>query len=91
MQIRTQEMDKHAERGTAAHVLYKVHGDSMKKQDGYQDLVQMTMDTLLAQGSLLGQKISFPTIFVFSPRGDVFELAQRATPVDFAYAVHSNI
>ena len=46
-------MDLEAERGTAAHVLYKVHGDGMKKEDGYQDLVQMTMDTLLEQGSLL--------------------------------------
>jgi (p)ppGpp synthase/HD superfamily hydrolase len=42
-------MDDYAEKGTAAHVLYKVHGDGMQKSDGYQDLVQMTMDTLLSQ------------------------------------------
>jgi len=51
----------------------------------------MTMDTLLEQGSLMGQKITLPTLFVFSPKGDVFELPHRATPVDFAYAVHSNV
>lgn len=91
IQIRTGEMDQYAERGTAAHVLYKTHGDGMQKKDAYEDLVQMTMDTLLEQGSLMGQKITLPTLFVFSPKGDVFELPHRATPVDFAYAVHSNV
>lgn len=51
----------------------------------------MTMDALLEQGSLLGKKITFPTLFVFSPKGDVFELPLRSTPVDFAYAVHSDV
>lgn len=91
IQIRTKQMDQDAERGTASHILYKIHGDDMQKEDGYQDLVQMTMDTLLEQGSLLGQKVSLPTMFVFSPRGDVFELPHKATPVDFAYAVHSDV
>jgi GTP diphosphokinase / guanosine-3',5'-bis(diphosphate) 3'-diphosphatase len=91
IQIRTREMDQYAEQGTAAHILYKIHGDDMQRQDGYEDLVQMTMDTLLEQGSLMGQKITLPTLFVFSPKGDVFELPHRATPVDFAYAVHSNV
>ena len=91
IQIRTKQMDQNAERGTASHILYKIHGDDMQKEDGYQDLVQMTMDTLLDQGSLLGQKVSLPTMFVFSPRGDVFELPHKATPVDFAYAVHSDV
>lgn len=91
VQIRTKAMDLEAERGTAAHVLYKVHGDGMQKKREYEDLVQMTMDALLWQWSMLGQKVSLPTIFVFSPKGDVFELPHRATPVDFAYAIHSNI
>lgn len=91
IQIRTRDMDQYAERWTAAHILYKIHGDGMQKKDGYEDLVQMTMDTLLEQGSLMGQKITLPTLFVFSPKGDVFELPHRATPVDFAYAVHSNV
>ena len=42
-------MDQYAEQGTAAHILYKIHGDGMQKKDGYEDLVQMTMDTLLEQ------------------------------------------
>jgi GTP pyrophosphokinase len=49
IQIRTREMDQHAEQGTASHVLYKIHGDAMQKKDAYQDLVQMTMDSLLNQ------------------------------------------
>lgn len=91
IQIRTKDMDQHAEQGTAAHVLYKIHGDAMQKKDAYQDLVQMTMDSLLNQWSLLGEKVSLPTIFVFSPKGDVFELPHKSTPVDFAYAVHTNV
>ena len=49
IQIRTESMDQDAERGTAAHILYKIHGDTMQKKDGYEDLIQNTMDTLLAQ------------------------------------------
>ncbi len=85
-------MDQDAEEGTAAHILYKIHGDDMKKEQKYEDLVQMTMDTLLGQEeSVLGKKIRLPTLFAFSPRGDVFELPQKATPIDFAYAVHSDV
>lgn len=91
IQIRTRDMDHYAERGTAAHVLYKTHWDGMKKEDAYKDLVQITMDSLLDQGSLMWQKITLSTLFVFSPKGDVFELPHRATPVDFAYAIHTNI
>ncbi len=92
IQIRTVSMDREAEHGTAAHVLYKTHGDTMKKNDPTEDIIQLTTDALMEQsGSLLGKKISTPTIFVFSPKGDVFELPQHATPVDFAYAVHSDV
>ena len=91
IQIRTRQMDEDAERGTASHVLYKMQGDGISTKNTYQDLVQATMDTLLSQKSLLGQKILFPTIFVFSPKGDVFELPHKSTPVDFAYAVHSDV
>lgn len=92
IQIRTREMDQDAEEGTAAHILYKIHGDTMKKEQKYEDLLQMTMDALLGQEwSVFGKKITLPTIFVFSPRGDVFELPQKSTPIDFAYAVHSDV
>ena len=85
-------MDQDAEEGTAAHILYKIHGDTMQKEQKYEDLLQMTMDTLLGQEeSAFGKKIKLPTNFVFSPRGDVFELPQKSTPIDFAYAVHSDV
>ncbi len=91
IQIRTKEMDVYAEEGTANHVLYKVFGDTMQRHQWQEDMVQMTMDVLLSQWSLLGKKVIFPTLFVFSPKGDVFELPIRSTPVDFAYAIHSDV
>lgn len=91
IQIRTAQMDQDAEEWKASHILYKMYGGKTPKKEDYQDVVQMTMDALLEQGSLLGKKVSLPTLFVFSPRGDVFELPHKSTPVDFAYAVHTNI
>lgn len=90
IQIRTKQMDQDAEQWTASHILYKTFNGETRRKD-YQDLVQVTMDTLLEQWSLLWKKISLPTLFVFSPKGDVFELPHRSTPVDFAYAVHTNV
>ncbi len=93
IQIRTRTMDDDAERGTAAHILYKIHGDTASKKDAYEDFIQVLMDTLLVKEDSLipGQKIKSPTLFVFTPRGDVFEFPPGSTPVDFAYALHSDI
>ena len=49
IQIRTKTMDQDAEQGTASHILYKIHGDKMQKEEGYKDLVRMTMDTFMEQ------------------------------------------
>lgn len=91
IQIRTQEMDYHAEHGVAAHVLYKQFGDDMTTKQALQEVLSTLADGLLeTQSSTLREKIR-PTIFVLTPQGDIRELPQGAGPVDFAYSVHSDV
>ncbi|MFA6080611.1 MAG: RelA/SpoT family protein [Candidatus Gracilibacteria bacterium] len=90
IQIRTKEMDYHAENGIAAHVLYKQFGDSTHKKQELQNVLSVLADGLMEPSQTLGKKIH-PTIFVLTPQGDIRELPQGATPVDFAYSVHSDI
>lgn len=93
-QIRTPEMDEEAHYGFAAHWHYKEKGSGGSKQPKWiqeilnaQKVAENTNDFV--------KKIKFDIfhnrIFVFSPNGDVFELPEGSTPVDFAYRVHSEI
>lgn len=94
-QIRTKEMHEEALYGIAAHWYYK----SKTSNDGYEqpywvkEIVdiqkEVTNTTELVKN--IKMDIFRDRIFVFSPRGDVFELPEKSTPVDFAYAVHGNI
>jgi GTP pyrophosphokinase len=94
-QIRTQEMHEESIYGLSAHWYYK----SKKGHPGYQppvwvkEIVEIQKE--ITNTNELVKKIKMDIfrdrIFVFSPRGDVFELPEKATPIDFAYAVHSNI
>ncbi|MHB8846572.1 MAG: RelA/SpoT family protein [Nitrospirota bacterium] len=77
-QIRTEEMHRLAEEGIAAHWRYK-EKSAMSLTDAKE-----FMDTV--KGDL------FPDmVYIFTPKGDVRELPQGSTPVDFAYAVHTDI
>ena len=90
IQIRTEEMDYHAEHGIAAHVLYKQFGDNTHQKKALQDMLSALADGLMEPSHTLGKKVH-PTIFVLTPQGDIRELPQGATPVDFAYSIHSDI
>lgn len=84
-------MDHHAEHGVAAHVLYKQFGDTAHTKNALQEVLSTLADGLLESASpILGNKIR-PTIFVLTPQGDIRELPQGSTPVDFAYSVHSDV
>lgn len=94
-QIRTQEMDDESHYGIAAHWYYK-----QKNKSGQEKKPKWVEEILEAQRAAKDtnefiDKIKFDVfqdrIFVFSPKGDVFELPKEATPVDFAYAVHTEI
>ena len=96
-QIRTKEMDEGAKYGIAAHWSYKMnggHGDSSKKQPAWvKEVLNIQKET--EDTSDFIKQIKFDVfhdrIFIFTPKGDVFDLPEGATPIDFAYYVHSDI
>ncbi|MBI4654009.1 MAG: bifunctional (p)ppGpp synthetase/guanosine-3',5'-bis(diphosphate) 3'-pyrophosphohydrolase [Nitrospirae bacterium] len=96
-QIRTEEMDRIAEEGIAAHWKYKEHKSITKKDDKYfswlRDILQSQKETSDAKEFLETVKGTiFPdVVYVFTPKGDVIELPYNSTPVDFAYHIHTQV
>ena len=94
-QIRTQEMDQTAEYGVAAHWKYK---DGLKGKQNEQtfawirQLLESQQDTQ-AEDFIKNIKVDLfsEEVFVFTPKGDVINLPMGATPIDFAYAIHSAV
>jgi len=98
VQIRTEEMDLIAERGIAAHWLYKNIGQGMNNaQIRAQDWVRNLMDSQESAASSLefleNVKVDlFPDeVYLFTPKGDIFALPRNATTLDYAYAVHTDV
>jgi guanosine-3',5'-bis(diphosphate) 3'-pyrophosphohydrolase len=95
IQIRTSEMDTTAEYGIAAHWMYK-HGLTDRQVDRLTWLKSMmewqkeTTDSTEFMESLKGELVA-DEVFVFTPKGDVVSLPSGATPIDFAYHVHTEI
>ena len=92
MQIRTQEMHRRAEYGIAAHWGYKEHepADDMLWLQRMVDWQQETSDPSEFMESLKID-LEYDEVFVFTPKGKVITLATGATPVDFAYAIHTDV
>jgi len=98
VQIRTEEMDVIAERGIAAHWLYKTVGQPTNSaQVRAQDWVRNLMDSQESAGNSLefleNVKVDlFPDeVYLFTPRGDILSLPRNATALDYAYAVHTDV
>ncbi len=98
IQIRNQEMHRDAELGIAAHWKYKegrVDGslDDEGKFAWLRQLLEWQRELADPHEFLDAVKVDlFPDeVFVFSPKGEVFNLPRRSTPIDFAYAVHSEV
>jgi guanosine-3',5'-bis(diphosphate) 3'-pyrophosphohydrolase len=98
VQIRTTEMDQVAENGIAAHWLYKssgleTHEAQARAREWVKNLVEIQKNAGSSIEFIENVKIDlFPDeVYVFTPQGDIMELPRGATPVDFAYAVHSDI
>ena len=94
-QIRTHEMHEESIYGIAAHWYYKAqHGSSSYQSPNWvKEIVDIQKEVTNTTDFVKNIKLDIfrDRIFVFSPQGDVFELPEKATPIDFAYAVHSNI
>ena len=98
IQIRTTEMDEIAEEGIAAHWRYKEGRDKPDDIDKYvkwlRDLIEILQtESTGAKDFMDTLKIDLfkDEIFVFTPMGDLIRLPKGATPVDFAYEVHTEI
>ncbi|MBI4120138.1 MAG: bifunctional (p)ppGpp synthetase/guanosine-3',5'-bis(diphosphate) 3'-pyrophosphohydrolase [Parcubacteria group bacterium] len=93
-QIRTPEMHRESELGIAAHWGYKEERSPLaKKYSWLRQLKDWQQQTMSSQEFWEQAKIDFfrDRIFVFTPKGDVIDLPEEATPIDFAYAVHSDL
>ncbi|MFC3908134.1 bifunctional GTP diphosphokinase/guanosine-3',5'-bis pyrophosphate 3'-pyrophosphohydrolase [Legionella dresdenensis] len=98
VQIRTREMDKVADNGVAAHWIYKSSGlevneAQLRAREWVQRLLEMQRSTGNSLEFIENVKIDLipDEIYVFSPKGHIMELPKGATPVDFAYTVHSDV
>jgi len=97
IQIRTGEMDMVASEGIAAHWLYK-EGTILSKEKAHQfdwlfQLMEWQKELDDPREFIESVKMDlFPNeVYVFTPRGEVKELPQGATPIDFAYAIHTEV
>ena len=96
IQIRTEEMDRIAEEGVAAHWSYKEKTKVTKKDKVYtwlRDIIEVSKEADNAKDfvSTITGDIIEDTIFVFSPKGDISELKKGSTPIDFAFAIHTEV
>jgi guanosine-3',5'-bis(diphosphate) 3'-pyrophosphohydrolase len=98
LQIRTADMHKIAEAGVASHWLYK---SSDASADDMQERTHQWLQSLLEIQSESGDSMEFlehikvdlfpDQVYLFSPKGKIYALPRSATPIDYAYSVHSDI
>ncbi len=98
VQIRTQEMDEVAELGVAAHWHYKEQGSSVVQNPSdkvalLRSLMDWHQDDVDAEEFMqsLQSDVFQDRVYVFTPQGDVIDLPGGATPIDFAYQIHSEL
>jgi len=96
VQIRTRDMHRTADYGIAAHWRYKedVKSDELDRQlSWFRQVLELQMDAKTPDEFLEFLKLDLyqDEIFVFTPTGDVIQLPKGATPIDFAFAVHTEI
>ncbi|MCH7898955.1 MAG: bifunctional (p)ppGpp synthetase/guanosine-3',5'-bis(diphosphate) 3'-pyrophosphohydrolase [Proteobacteria bacterium] len=94
VQIRTHEMHQQAELGVAAHWRYKEGGGTPAAFDQKIRFLRQLLDPVGEGGDVLDQirdDVFEDRVYAISPKGDVVELAANATPLDFAYHVHTQV
>lgn len=102
IQIRTYEMDQIAENGIASHWSYKEKGSNVKaslqsemeqKLQFFKSIIELREEQSSEEEFVKSVRddVFKDTIYVFTPKGDVIELPNGSTPIDFAYKVHSGV
>lgn len=103
VQIRTHEMDEVAENGVASHWAYKENKSQVydvksknlteAKLQFFKSIIELNEDKMSSEEFVNSVKdeVLNNNIYVFSPKGDVFELPKGSTPIDFAYRVHTKV
>ncbi|MBR3116975.1 MAG: bifunctional (p)ppGpp synthetase/guanosine-3',5'-bis(diphosphate) 3'-pyrophosphohydrolase [Bacilli bacterium] len=98
IQIRTHKMDEIAERGIASHWSYKEKGKKLQnsmeqKLQLFRSIMELNDDKVSAEEfvNTVKDEVLGDSIYVYTPKGDVFELPKGSTPIDFAYKVHTKI
>ena len=95
VQIRTEEMHQIAEYGIAAHWKYKQNGQGAGSEHTYEWVRKLleNQESSDAEEFIHNLKVDMfaDEVFVFTPSGDVVNLPAGATPIDFAYSIHSAV
>ena len=101
IQIRTYDMDEIAENGIASHWAYKEQKDAAvemqniteQKLQFYKSIIELKEDKLTNEDFMdkVKNEVLNNNIYVYTPKGDVIELPKGATPIDFAYKIHSAV
>lgn len=94
-QIRTEQMDEEAKYGISAHWYYKYKNKNsyLEQPNWVKEILEKQRKNEKTTDFLNNVRFDVfrHRIFAFSPKGDVFELPEKATPIDFAYSVHTDI
>ncbi len=101
IQIRTYQMDEVAENGIASHWAYKEHKDAKElmqntteqKLQFFKSIIELNEDKMSSEDFVNSVKdeVLNNNIYCFTPKGDIIELPRGATPIDFAYKVHTRV
>lgn len=96
IQVRTEEMDEFAEKGVASHFAYKekhyMQNVMEQRLESLRNLIESSESLSdIEFASNIEQEFVNESIYVFTPKGDVLELPKGATPLDFAYRIHSDV
>lgn len=101
IQIRTYKMDEVAENGIASHWAYKEHKDASQlmqntteqKLQFFKSIIELNEDKMSSEEFVNSVKneVLNNNIYCFTPMGDILELPRGATPIDFAYKVHTRV
>ena len=101
IQIRTYEMDELAENGVAAHWAYKekqntkatLQTSTEQKLQFFKSIIDLSNDKMSSEDFVnsIKEEVLNNNIYCFTPKGDVFELPRGATPLDFAYKIHTQV